>query len=86
MNIINLTKALRWMRNHKKLVIFVITMILIAILASCLGGSSGDVALAVGMLITGVEDGKHVVDGPLTTDLTREGSPNCCSTRLTSKS
>ena len=76
MNIINLTKALRWMRNHKKLVIFVITMILIAILASCLGGSSGDVALAVGMLITGVEDGKHVVDGPLTTDLTREGSPD----------
>ena len=76
MNIINLTKALRWMRNHKKLVIFVITMILIAILASCMGGGSDYATLAVGTIITGLEDGKHVVDGPLTTDLTHEGSPD----------
>ena len=76
MNIINLSKTLRWMREHKKLVIFVITMILIAILASCVGGDSGSATLAVGMLIGGVEDGKHVVDGPLTTDLTHEGSPD----------
>ena len=76
MNIIHLTKALRWMRNHKKLVIFVITMILIAILASCLGGSESNAVLAVGMLIGGVDGGKHVVDGPLTTDITREGSPD----------
>ena len=70
-----LLNALRWMRKHRKLVLFVITMILIAILASCLtGGSSA--TLAVGMLIAGVEDGKHVVDGPLTTDLSREGSPD----------
>ena len=33
----NFIKTLRWMRNHKKLIIFVITMILIAILASCMG-------------------------------------------------
>ena len=76
MNIINLTKTLRWMRNHKKLVIFAIVMILIAILASCMGGDHGAASLAVGMLIGGVEDGQHVVDGPLTTDLTREGSPD----------
>ena len=75
MNIFKLSKALRWMRNHKKLVLFVIIMILIAVLASCAGCSSG-ATLAVGMLITGVEDGKHVVDGPLTTDLTREGAPD----------
>ena len=75
MNIINLSKTLRWMRNHKKLVIFVITMILIAILASCMGGDGSSATLAVGMLVAGVEDGKHVVDGPLTTDLTHEGSP-----------
>ena len=76
MNIIHFTKVLRWMRNHKKLVIFVITIILIAILASCgMGGESG-VGLAVGMIIGGTDDGKHVVDGPLTTDLSREGSPD----------
>jgi len=72
----NFIKIMRWMRNHKKLVLFVITMILIAILASCMGGSDPSTSLAVGMLITGLEDGKHVVDGPLTTDLTHEGSPD----------
>ena len=72
----NFINAMRWMRNHKKLVIFVITVILIAILASCMGGGGTEATLAVGMLIGGVENGKHVVDGPLTTDLTREGSPD----------
>ena len=75
MNIKNFSKALRWMRDHKKLILFVITMSLIAILSSCLmdGGSA---TLAVGMIIAGVEDGKHVVEGPLTTELAREGSPD----------
>ena len=77
MNIINFSKTLRWMRNHKKLILFFITMILIAILASCVTGiDAGSATMAVGMLITGVDDGKHVVDGPLTIDLTREGSPD----------
>ena len=76
MNINSFTQAMRWMRRHKKLVIFIITMILIAILASCLTGGGASATLAVGMLIGGIEDGKHVVDGPLTTDLTREGSPD----------
>ena len=76
MNIRNFTQAMRWMRRHKKLVIFVITMILIAILASCItGGTTGNAMLAVGMIIGGIDDGKHVVDGPLTTDLSNEGSP-----------
>ena len=75
MNYSFLLKTLRWMRKHKKLVLFVIVMILIAILASCITGSGSATTLAVGMLIAGVEDGKHVVDGPLTTDLSREGSP-----------
>ncbi len=77
MNINNFYKVLRWMRDHKKLILFVITMILIAILASCLtGGNTAGATMAVGMLITGVDNGKHVVDGPLTTDLTHEGSPD----------
>ena len=70
-------KILRWMRSHKKLVLFVIIMILIAILASCMhAGAASGTTMAVGMLIGGVDGGKHVVDGPLTTDLSREGSPD----------
>ena len=68
-------KAVRWMRSHKKLIIFAIIVILIAILASCMGNSDPNTALAVGALIGGIENGKHVVNGPLTTDLTNEGSP-----------
>ena len=75
MNIFKIKTALRWISNHKKLVLFVITMILIAILSSCLT-DGGSASLAVGMIIAGVEDGKHVVEGPLTTELAREGSPD----------
>jgi len=70
-------KALRAARRNRRLILFAITVILIAILASCLAAGEGSGAtLAVGMLIAGMDDGKHVVDGPLSTDLTREGSPD----------
>ncbi len=76
MNYNKIKTALRWMRNHKKLVMYVIVMILIGILASCITGGDPGVTMAVGMLVAGVEDGKHVVNGPLTTDLAHEGSPD----------
>ncbi len=76
MNFNKIETAMRWMRNHKKLVIYVIVMILIGILASCLTGADPAATMAVGMLITGAEDSKHVVDGPLTTELSHEGSPD----------
>ena len=76
MNYNSFFKIVRWMRNHKKFVIFIITIILIAILASCGMLVETGTSLAVGMIVTGVEDGKHVVDGPLTTDLSHEGSPD----------
>ncbi len=77
MNYNKIKTILRWMRNHKKLILYVIIMILIGILASCMGGDNDPgISMAVGMLITGVEEGKHVVDGPLTTDLANEGSPD----------
>ena len=77
MNNSNFIEGVRWMRRHKKLVLYVIIMILIAILASCITGTdAGGVTMAVGTLIGGIDQGKHVVDGPLTTDLTREGSPS----------
>ena len=69
-------KVLRWMRNHKKLVIFVITVILIAILASCGMVTSTATMAVVGMVIPGTDGGRHVVDGPLTTELSRNGSPD----------
>lgn len=76
MNYDKIKTAVRWMRRHKKLILVVITMILIAILASCITGNGSSATLAVGALIAGVDEGKHVVDGPLTTDLSREGSPD----------
>ena len=76
MNYNKIKTAVRWMHRHKKLILFVITMILIAILASCITGNGSSATLAVGALIAGVDEGKHVVDGPLTTDLSREGSPD----------
>ena len=76
MNYNSFFKIVRWMRNHKKFVIFIITIILIAILASCGMLVETGTSLAVGMIVTGIEDGKHVVDGPLTTDLSHEGSPD----------
>ena len=76
MNYNKIKTAVRWMRRHKKLILFVITMILIAILASCITGNGSSATLAVGALIAGVDEGKHVVDGPLTTDLSREGAPD----------
>ena len=75
MNFHSISNALRWMRNHKKLILFVITMIFIAILASCAGDASG-ATLAASILVTGAEGGKHVVEGPLTTDLSEVGSPD----------
>ena len=77
MNIIHFTKALRWMRNHKKFVIFIITIILIAILASCgLVTTTATTLAVVGTVIPGTDNGRHVIDGPLTTELSREGSPD----------
>ena len=35
----------------------------------------GDVSMASAVIIGGVAGGKHVVDGPLTTSLANEGSP-----------
>ncbi len=61
-----------WTKRNLKLVL-VLLFVLALLLLSCTGGdSTGLLAMA---LIGGIEGGKHVVDGPLTTDLTREGSP-----------
>ena len=75
MKLSNFAKALRWIVRNRKLLLFTFVVSLVAILTGCYGSDSG-ATLAVGTLIGGVSGGRHVVDGPLTTDLTREGSPD----------
>lgn len=69
-----LLEKLRWIKDNSKLIIIlVVTIFLLLISCKKTHGQSPITAMA---LITGVAGGKHVVDGPLTTDLTREGSPD----------
>lgn len=66
-------EKLRWIKqNSKLLIILLVTLFLLLISCKKSHGQSPMVAMA---LITGVAGGKHVVDGPLTTDLARAGSP-----------
>ena len=66
-------EKLRWIKQNSKLIIILlVTLFLLLISCKKSHGQSPMVAMA---LITGVAGGKHVVDGPLTTDLARAGSP-----------
>lgn len=76
MKLSTLARALRWIVRNRKLILFTIVVILVSILTGCLSHDGSAATLAVGALIGGTAGGKHVVDGPLTTDLTREGSPD----------
>lgn len=65
-------KATQWLLN--KYGIYTLIAMAAVILWWIIAGD-GDVTMASAMLITGAAGGKHVVDGPLTTTLTNEGSP-----------
>ncbi len=66
-------EKLRWIKQNSKLIIILlVTLFLLLISCKKSHGQSPMVAMA---LIMGVAGGKHVVDGPLTTDLARAGSP-----------
>lgn len=66
-------EKLRWIkRNGKLIILLIVTLFLLLISCKKSHGQSPMVAMA---LISGVAGGKHVVDGPLTTDLARAGSP-----------
>ena len=75
MNLKQLRNFVRWVRRNRKLIMLLTVITLVAILASCLGGDPG-ATWAIGTIIAGRAGGSHVVDGPLTTDLAREGSPS----------
>lgn len=70
--------AVKWMRRNYRVILTVLTFIFVAILAFALEPQASAVmAMALpGIIVDGTEGGKHVVDEPLTTDLTREASPS----------
>lgn len=70
--------AAKWMRRNYRVILLVLIFIFVAILAfGCDVGAATVLSMAVpGTIVPGTDDGKHVVDGPLTTDLTRQASPS----------
>ncbi|MBR5102616.1 MAG: hypothetical protein IK092_05785, partial [Muribaculaceae bacterium] len=68
-NIFNNVK--KWIDEHRTLVAFILMGIAVLLAIMC---QSHEHALAMA-LVAGVEGGTHVVDGPLTTDVTREAAP-----------
>lgn len=61
-----------WTRKNRQLLLLLIAILIMLILGGCISGD-GNSMLAFAV-ISGVAGGKHVVDGPLTTDVTREAS------------
>lgn len=67
-----LMQKLKWMKSNFKLIL--IMLFTFALLLISCSESNGQTTLAMA-LIAGVAGGKHVVDGPLSTDVAREGTP-----------
>ena len=64
----------KWLKRNVKLLVLLL-VVLFLLFISCTAGDGG-AQLAMATLVTGVAGGKHVVDGPLTTDVTREAAPD----------
>ena len=70
--------AVRWMYRNYRLVLVVLVFVFVALLAFALPADAATMmAMAVpGVIIGGTDGGRHIDDGPLTTDLTREAMPS----------
>lgn len=70
--------AVKWMRRNYRVILTVLVYIFVAILAfGCSHDVASVLAMAVpGIIVGGTDGGKHVADGPLTIDLTRDASPS----------
>ncbi len=69
-------ERVKWLKRNVKLLVLLL-VVLFLLFISCTTGDDGSAAqLAMATLVTGVAGGKHVVDGPLTTDVTREAAPD----------
>lgn len=64
--------VINWMKRNRSLLILLTIILIMLVLAGC---NHADATMAMSM-VAGVAGGKHVVGGPLTTDLAREGSPD----------
>ena len=65
-------EKIRWIKTNLKLIILLLVTIFLLFI-SC-KKTHGQVTMAMS-LVAGVAGGKHVVGGPLTTDLARDASP-----------
>ena len=63
-------KTVAWASRHRNLLILLAIVLLLLVVAACSSDASSAVLAAV--VAPGVAGGKHVVDGPLTTDVTRD--------------
>ncbi|MBR5332464.1 MAG: DUF5309 family protein [Muribaculaceae bacterium] len=68
-------KAVEWLAQKYGIYTF-IAMGAVILWWIIMGDGDSSITLASGMLIAGINGGKHVVDGPLTTSLSNEGSPD----------
>ena len=67
-----LLQKIKWAKSNFKLILILLFTFCL-LLVSC-AMSDGETTLAMA-LVAGVAGGKHVVDGPLSTDVAREASP-----------
>ena len=70
--------AVKWMRRNYRIILTVLIFIFVAILAFGFDlGTGTALAMAVpATIIDGTDGGMHAVDGPLTTDITRQAVPS----------
>ena len=64
--------ARNWVKAHRQLLMLLLAIVIMLILGGCY---MGDHNAMLAIVIGGVAGGKHVVDEPLTTDITREAAP-----------
>ena len=62
----------KWVRVNPEMAVLWLIVATVVVMAVLLTGESGVLAAAV---VPGVAGGHHVVDEPLTTDITREAAP-----------
>ncbi len=73
-NTIKRAKAARqWIKQHRQLLMLLLAIVTMLILGGCY---MNDHSAMLAIVIGGVAGGKHVVDEPLTTDLSREAAPD----------
>lgn len=64
--------TVKWVKTHRKLLFLLLVIVAMLVLGGCIDQPLATVAMTI---VPGVAGGKHVVDGPLATDVAREASP-----------